>query len=55
MARGHWMLRRQLSDRQFLVNTSTAFPQQSTHVSRLQLRECHPDNIGHNLSRILSS
>jgi len=50
MARGRWMLRRQLSDRQFLVNTSTAFSQQSTHVSRLQLRECHPDSIGYTLS-----
>jgi len=55
MARGHRVLLRQLSDRQFLVNISTAFSQQSTHVSCLQLRECHPNSIGYSEFMSLAS
>jgi len=49
MARGRWMLRHQLDDRRFLVGPSTTFSQQSTHLSRLQLRECRP-SVGYTLS-----
>ena len=35
MACGRWMLRRQLGDRQFLVDPSAAFSQRPTDLSHL--------------------